>query len=196
MHDDARVAAALAIVCLTSALLLGSASSGRAERERPPPGYTGGFSEPSCHECHFQADVNAGPGTLTIDGLPAAYEPDISYTITITLAQKGLAAGGFQMSARFGDGTQAGHLAGAGIDAARIDVTTRKDVQYIHHVYAGTRRVAPDTTRWQVVWTAPAAGAPVVFHIAANAADDDESPLGDMIYTSKLRTNGGKQSRR
>ncbi len=40
---------------------------------------------------------------------------------------------------------------------------------------------------WRIRWTAPAhpRGA-VVFHLAANAANDDESPLGDFIYTMTL----------
>jgi hypothetical protein len=186
-----RFGPALALACLTCALLLGSATYGRAERDRPPPAHTGGFSEPLCNACHFQADVNAGAGALTIDGLPREYEAGGAYTLTITLTQEHLAAGGFQMSARFEDGTQAGTLTAAPGDEARVDVTTRADVQYIHHVYAGTQPVAWDTARWQVLWTTPPSGA-VVFHVAANAADDDESPMGDMIYATSVRTARGK----
>lgn len=176
---------------MTGALLLGSAASGRAGRDRPPPAHTGGFSEPLCTECHFQAEVNTGSGILTIDGLPHEYEPGRPYTLIITIAQEQLSAGGFQMSARLTGGTQAGTLTAGPGDETRVDVTTSAGVQYIHHVYAGTHAVAPDTARWRVVWTAPAAGE-VVFHVAANAADDDESPLGDMIYAAALRTAPGK----
>ena len=191
MQRPARFGPALALACITGTLLLGSAASGRAERDRPPPAHTGGFSEPLCTECHFQADVNTGGGTLTVDGLPPEYEPRRAYTLDITMAQARLAAGGFQMSARFTDGTQAGTLMAADDDATRVAVTTSAGVQYIHHVYAGSHAVAPDTARWQVVWTAPASGE-VVFHVAANAGDDDESPMGDMIYAASLRTAPGK----
>lgn len=187
----ARFGSVLAVLCLTCSLLLGSAASGRAGRERPAPAHTGGFGEPLCTVCHFQAAVNAGTGTLTLSGLPAEYTPGTAYTLTISISQQGLGAGGFQMSARFDDGTQAGSLAAAPPDAHGVDVTTREDVQYIHHVHAGTLAAAPDTARWRVVWTAPAAGA-VVFHVAANAADDDESPLGDMIYATSVRSVPGK----
>jgi hypothetical protein len=95
------------------------------------------------------------------------------------------------LAARFEDGTQAGTLAAAATDDTRIDVTISDAVQYIHHVYAGSRAVAPDTARWRVVWTAPLSGV-VLFHIAANAADDDESPMGDMIYAACRRTVPGK----
>lgn len=188
----ARFGSALALACAVGALLLGSAASGRAERDRPPPAHTGGFSEPTCTGCHFDAAVNTGTGTLSVDGLPTTYEPGGTYTLTLTLAQKDLRAGGFQMSSRFEDGSQAGSLAAASVDAARVDVSTLAHIQYIHHVYAGSRRVAPDTARWHLLWTAPDSG-DVLLHIAANAADDDESPLGDMIYTRTERRSAARQ---
>jgi hypothetical protein len=116
----------------------------------------------------------------------------VTYTLTITLAQQGLAAGGFQLSSRFADGTQAGTLAHTMHDSTRVAVTTAGEVQYIHHVYAGTRRSASDTIAWQIRWTAPVAGGTIVFHVVGNAADDDASPLGDMIYATSLRTVPGK----
>jgi hypothetical protein len=44
--------------------------------------------------------------------------------------------------------------------------------------------VAADTARWTVVWTAPATGGAVTFNAAANAANEDDSQLGDYIYTA------------
>ena len=187
IHRDSRFAISLAALCLTCATLLGSASHGRVERDRPPPAHTGGFGEPLCTACHIQADVNTGPGSIAVDGLPDSFVPGAKYTLTVTVSQEYLSAGGFQLSARHDDGRQAGTLTPAADDTARAAVTIHQDVQYIHHRYDGTAAVAPDTARWQIVWTAPAAGN-VVFHVAANAADDDESPMGDLIYSSTLRT--------
>jgi hypothetical protein len=47
--------------------------------------------------------------------------------------------------------------------------------------------------RWTFRWTAPAdaPGRAVVFHVAANAANDDDSPLGDFIYARALRVLAG-----
>ena len=195
IRRDGRSGSALALLCLTCALLLGSVSRGGAERERPPPAHTGGFSEPLCTECHLTADVNHGDGTLSVEGLPPRYEPRATYVLTITLAQQSLSAAGFQMAARFQAGThvgrQAGSLVTAPADSARADVTTSGGVQYVHHVYAGTIPVVPDTARWHVVWTAPDAGA-VVFHLVGNAADDDDSPMGDMIYATSLHTTAAR----
>jgi hypothetical protein len=206
-RSSAHVGAVIAATCLTCALItlagftpVRSASplpgTARAEIERPLPAHTGGFGEPTCGECHIQADVNAGTGSLTLAGLPLEYVGGVTYTLTIALAQQGLAAGGFQLSSRFADGTQAGTLAHTMHDSARVAVTTAGEVQYIHHVYAGTRRsasdTASDTIAWQIRWTAPVARGRIVFHVAANAADDDASPLGDMIYATSLSTVPGK----
>lgn len=203
MQSSAHVGAAVAAACLTCALLFASndlparagtplSPAAHAESDGPLPAHTGGFEEPTCHACHFQADVNAGDGSITLDGIPSEYVAGTTYDITITLAQEGLAAGGFQLSARFNDGAQAGVVASSPSDSGRVTVTTGGSIQYIHHVYAGTRRTAPDTARWRIQWTAPEASGVIVFHIAANAADDDGSPLGDMIYATSLRTVPGK----
>jgi hypothetical protein len=42
-------------------------------------------------------------------------------------------------------------------------------------------------------WTAPSADAgPVQFNVAANASNNDDSPLGDYIYTKMVRTSPSK----
>jgi hypothetical protein len=203
MLSSAHVGAAVAAACLTCALLFAStdlparavaplAPAAHVESDGPLPGHTGGFAEPTCHACHFQADVNTGDGSVTLDGIPSEYVGGTTYDITITLAQEGLAAGGFQLSSRFDNGAQAGAIAPSPRDSGRLAVTADSGVHYIHHVYAGTRRTAPDTARWQIQWTAPEASGVIMFHIAANAADDDGSPLGDMIYTTSLSTVPGK----
>jgi hypothetical protein len=45
---------------------------------------------------------------------------------------------------------------------------------------------------WTVEWEAPPAGGAVIFHAAANAANDDSSPLGDFIYTVEARATPGR----
>src|SRR5690606_31019252 len=121
------------------------ATHGGAERDRPPPAHTGGFGEPLCTACHFQADANTGTGSIIVTGVPAAYTPDSTYTLAISVVQAYLMAGGFQMSARLADGTQAGSLAPAPDDRARAAVTVHDGVQYMHHLYDGTSAVASDT---------------------------------------------------
>ncbi|MGH7700675.1 MAG: glycoside hydrolase family 9 protein, partial [Gemmatimonadales bacterium] len=60
-------------------------------------------------------------------------------------------------------------------------------VPYAQHTAAGSS-ARGDTARWTVEWTAPARSAGAVsFHVAANAANDDDSEFGDFIYASGTR---------
>lgn len=181
-----RFARRLAVACLGGALAIGAGSGRAVTRDRPPTGVTGGFGEPTCQLCHFEQDVNTGPGRIVLGGVPRTYAAGQKYTITVTLVQKGVAAGGFEIAARFEDGgAQAGSLAPGATEAKRVEVTTAVGVQYGHHIWDGTLPVAPDTARWQLVWTAPSpARGGVVFNAAGNASNADNSPLGDYVYTA------------
>jgi hypothetical protein len=48
---------------------------------------------------------------------------------------------------------------------------------------------ATGANAWTIEWTAPSpAAAPVQFNVAANASNNDDSPLGDYIYLKSART--------
>lgn len=152
-----------------------------------PPGFSGGFGEDSCLACHFEADLNEPPGRLSLSGVPAAYTPGRPYPLTIALSRPGTALAGFQLTARFEDGTQAGRLAPPAGAEDRVGISSSADTQvsYAHQREGGSRPTAEGATRWTVEWTAPAAGAhAVLFHVAANAADGDGSASGDYVYTT------------
>ncbi len=72
---------------------------------------------------------------------------------------------------------------------ARVAVIadTATGVRYAQHTVEGLEPATASTARWAVEWTAPEAGGDVVFHVAANAADFDASPLGDRIYMASAR---------
>jgi hypothetical protein len=150
-----------------------------------PPGFSGGFGEQSCHACHFHADVNSGPGRVTIAGVPQRFVAGESYPLTITLVRPGMTIGGFQFTARLQDGgAQAGTLEPARGEEERIRIDVHGDVQYANQRQQATALVTPDTARWALRWTAPETSGPIVFHVAANAADGDESVDGDYIHTA------------
>jgi hypothetical protein len=152
-----------------------------------PPGFSGGFKEQACDACHFEAKPNTPPGQVTLTGVPERYAPGQKYSLAIALSRPGLALGGFQLAARFEDGTQAGSFEkGAGEDT-RIAVETQGNVQYVNQKRPGADPAAADTAKWTIVWTAPAAGA-VTFDVAANAADKDETTRGDYVYTAMAQT--------
>lgn len=173
-------------------LLLLASRDARATRDRPPARHTGGFGEPTCHVCHFETDLDRGPGAVLLHGLPARYTPGAAYALTVVVTQPALGAAGFQLTARYEDGTQAGALRIGAREQARADVTVAGGVQYVHHLYDGSLPVAPDTARWRIVWQAPLEPGAVLFHVAGNAANDDSSPLGDAIYTRSARLTAGK----
>ena len=68
-------------------------------------------------------------------------------------------------------------------------------VRYAQQTADGVEPERPGSTGWAVEWTAPAAGCGAVrFDVAANAANGDNSALGDYVYTRSLvvRPSGGR----
>jgi len=156
--------------------------------EGPPPAHTGGFAEATCRECHQSEPLNVPGGALTIDSLPdEGYVPGRVYRLQLILTKPGMGRAGFQLSVRAdertGQNRQAGTL--APLDERTAFATkTFGPIQYLQHSRKGTALTAPDTARWWLQWRAPNSRGPVVFHVAGNAANDDNSELGDFIYTA------------
>lgn len=177
------------IAALLATLTLGLA----AYREGPLPNMTGGFGEPSCQSCHFDNPVNAPGGSLALDGLPAQFVPGRDYEITVTLKREGLKRGGLEMSARFAEGADSGRQAGAWrAPAPRLQIVPSKtdpSLMFVQHTTAGTLCSQSGSNSWTMTWTAPPAAVPVQFNVAANATNDDASPLGDYIYLLERRAN-------
>ncbi len=101
-----------------------------------------------------------------------------------------MGVGGFQLAARFKDGERAGHQAGSlqAVDD-RVEVThdDSSGVQYAQQTKAGTALVLPNTATWTVEWIAPTTmSGTVVFHLAANASNDNASQFGDYVYVKEF----------
>lgn len=157
--------------------------------EFPPLAHTGGFGEPTCQACHVGDGLNAPGGELRLEGVPRAWQPGTVYPIAVVLRRDSLARAGFELSARFQEGgAQAGRLA-ASDSLARVTPDTARHVEYAHHTLAGNQP-RNGIGRWVVLWTAPQAQGEVVFHAAAVAGNDDNSNLGDVVYTRAARTRG------
>ncbi len=108
--------------------------------------------------------------------------------MTLTLSGDGMGAAGFQAAFRLAEG-----LPGAPAGRVRsLDERTRvireasSGVEYVEHSKPGSALLG-GTGRWEFEWTAPTAPTVVVLHVAANSANGDDSPLGDLIYTRELR---------
>lgn len=164
-----------------------------AYKDGPVANMTGGFGEPSCHECHLDNPLNAPGGGLSIGGVPAAYAPGQSYEVTVDLTREGMARGGFEIAARFASGDRKGQQAGGWrtLDERVQIVRSETDptLLFAEHNAAGSSLRTPGHGTWTLEWTAPDDGrAPVEFSAAANAANDDASPLGDYIYVSAIES--------
>ena len=187
MRGTRLFAAGTAAVLATA--LLGAARpdvSRGAYPDKPPLKHTGGFGEPTCVQCHLGAEPNAAGGTLSITGVPDAFRPGETYRLTVRVARAEMVVGGFQLAARFADGVAAGRQAGtlrAVDERAQVTTDTVSGVQYASQTKPGAEQTAHWAAEWSLDWTAPATSAgPVVFHLAANAGNGDESPLGDFVY--------------
>lgn len=158
------------------------------------PARTGGFGEMTCQQCHWENPLNDPAGSLTVAGWPETYTPGDEYLITLTLERSGLARAGFQASAREdGINMSAGSNAGVLRPMDELSVSSlgesSKGIRYVQHSERGTEVRTPGAASWTFAWTAPdTEGVPVALHVAANAANDDSSPLGDFIYTAVLRS--------
>lgn len=171
----------------------------RPERARPAyvdgpvPGRTGGFGEPTCRECHFSFQLNPGGGEVALEGLPERWAPGRRHALTVRVRHEELERGGFQLSARYAGGPAGGRDAGAlrptGPRTQAVeDTAPDARVTYLQHTRVGTLPVEDGVVEWRVTWEAPGRGSPrrpVVFHVAANAANDDDSEFGDRIYSSE-----------
>ncbi len=107
--------------------------------------------------------------------------PGETYSVAVVLQHPEMKRGGFQASARFADGEragrQAGHWAASGEDDVRLDPDS-SDAVYATHVEPSGQR---GRAVWRFSWRAPREGERVVFHVAGNASNDDNSEFGDFI---------------
>jgi len=168
-----------------------------AFKEGPYPNVTGGFGEQTCHLCHIDNPMNAPGGTLTLDGVPAAFAPAQTYPITVTISRQGLRRGGFEIAARFAGGRQKGRQAGSWrlLDtlAQLIPGAVDKALTFVQHNQIGSRAATPGSNSWTMEWTAPSSESGAVqFNVAANASNNDDSPLGDYIYVKAVRSAPAK----
>lgn len=182
---------------LTAALLIAAPLLPAAYIDGPPPAHTGGFGGDTCHACHFENDLDAPGGSLTISGVPDTPDPSLTYHITVSLERAAMERGGFQLAARVSNGDGAGERAGTlhALDGdERVQVVTAPDgTIYAQHTEAGTELTAPGTSSWTLAWRPPAADTTAVsFHAAANAANDDASEFGDFIYTAWAKTRSAR----
>ena len=163
-----RFIIALVVIAVT-ALSLNAAS---AFPDGAPWGAANPAADQNCASCHFGADPVLDSETLVIDGLPQQPAPGTMYELKIIFADPDTVIAGFQLIAQAVD-QQTGTF-----------VSSADDIEFIG---AAIRSTAPvrgvERVSWSVEWRAPeVVASPIVFYLAACAANDDGSPFGDTIH--------------
>ncbi len=149
--------------------------------------FTGGFGEETCRSCHFDYDLNPEEGNLTVSGIGEKISAGQHLEIEISVEREVLGAAGFQLSARFEDGSQAGSFEIEGNERVMFSSSVPDSLQYVQHTREGTKPADKNKQTWTIKWQAPESLAgPVIFNIAANAANGDQSEFGDFIYSREL----------
>lgn len=145
-----------------------------------PPAHTGGFGEPDCSLCHSDSRKNIAGGKLQVLGLPTSVVAGAEYEISIVLEHSELRSGGFQLALRQQDGTPAGKVVSL---SPETQVVAAAEQEYLQHTKKGLKAADDGVIRWAFRWIAAGVTGPVHLHVAANAANDDASALGDYIFT-------------
>jgi hypothetical protein len=180
----------------TAAALLSLRATPVFHADGPPAAHTGGFAEPTCQECHIGGELNALGGQLGVEGLPAVYEPGLRYRITVVLLSEDMERAGFQAALRFSGGQRHGAQAGRlePLDGRVMVRPGANGVDYVGHTTEGSELPAPGApATWSFYWIAPQEEEVVLLHLAANSANGDDSPLGDLIYTAEERISSTSQ---
>lgn len=135
--------------------------------------------------CHNSYPLNSGDGTLTIQGLPARYAPGVAYPLRVVLTDPGPTRWGFEATViKTGNSLQGGTWAVTDTHLVQISEGPGTARDFIKHKEAGTFPGQPNQARWDILWTAPAAGSGTVqFYLAGNAANNDDTNDFDYIYT-------------
>jgi len=157
----------------------------------PPPGHSGAPGQPDCTICHFGNDANAEGGSVKLDGVPSTYQDGQQYAISVTLEHNVLPIGGFQLAIQDIAGNPAGKLNANQDDVKTIIVDGTKQI-YVQHSKPRKKRDDDTHIQWTMVWTAPGGNRDVIISVAAVAANDDASALGDYVYTATARINSSR----
>ncbi|MBI4442060.1 MAG: hypothetical protein HY649_01645 [Acidobacteria bacterium] len=150
----------------------------------PPPGVSGAPGEGTCTACHGGTE-NSGPGSVTIT-VPSSYSSGTTFPIVVTVSDPNQRRWGFELSVRTAANQQAGTLI-PGTDGFTqpTNPSTLSGIQFITHTTQGTRLGTTGGASFNFQWQAPdVAVGSVTFYVAANAANGDNTPGGDRIYTS------------
>lgn len=148
--------------------------------------FTGGFGEESCHSCHFDYELNLEDGALKVSGIEKI-QPKTTYELQVIVEREDLGKAGFQLTARFADGRQAGAFEISEDERLMFTEQVPDSLQYVQHSPEGTEVPEKGKNQWIISWQSPEAiSDSIYFNIAANAANGDQSEFGDWVYVQEF----------
>lgn len=156
-------------VFATATITLGAV---RAFPNGAPWGSANPAAEQNCASCHFGAEPIIDSTALLIKGLPQQLLPGGVYELEVILKDVNAATAGFQLFAFSVDGP------------AGTVVSSEAGVEFIGAAIRSTVPIQEDAGfSWTLQWrTMQVISSPIIFYVAANAANDDASPFGDTIH--------------
>lgn len=165
----------------------------------PPLLRTGAPGEGTCVGCHYTfGDTNVGLGNVRIIGLPAVYTPGQTYNLTLKVSDPQARSWGFELTAIDANGRSSTDTNGLSPVIGNLDIQGSptmlkrtasvgdKTRIYLSHAFAGIQAGQANYGTWSFTWTAPSADAgDIIFYAAGNATDNQVTPEGDYIYTTR-----------
>jgi hypothetical protein len=183
-----RLTSAILVFWMVFATHFSRVESATSYPANPLPAHTGGFGEKSCHTCHSDFEVNPPSGSLRVGWEHGSVQPGKNHTIKMSLAHAEMLRAGFQLTARFADGPDAGKQAGRFVPSDIHHVLTEQaGIWYLSQSVEGGKLTKPGTVDWTATWVAPPGRNKVVFHVSAVGGDEDGSQYGDWVYVTEFR---------
>lgn len=141
-----------------------------------PQGAPWGSADPdtthSCAACHFDHEPVARSQSLMLTGLPEYAQAGEAYEVTLRFEAGAAPHAGFMVSASTGAFDAVDEL----VSAHKADVRSASPAAPVNGV-----------VRWSFIWRVGEAAPEIVtFRAAANAANDDASPFGDILHFRKF----------
>lgn len=165
----------------------------------PPARVTGapGDEALSCTLCHSTSPLNSGKGSAKIALLSGPfYIPGIKQRVAVQVLDPDQQRWGFELSARVSSDKEKSKAG----EFTSVDNFTQVICEdwgappclsgpaFIQNTSAGTRPGTRGGVTFQFDWTPPATNVgPIMFYLAANAANGNNNNQGDLIYTSSLQ---------
>jgi hypothetical protein len=173
------------ILTIVSLLLVIGAGLVLAHSYGPPDRFTGAPGEATCAACHPSSIPVEGGATITG---PGHYSPGDTLDFLVSVEHVGQSRWGFELTVLNDSNEPVGEIIVEEPDRTQLSTDSETGSEYLKHNTVGTDPGVSDVSPgWNFKWASPPEGAgTVTFYAACNAANNDDWPTGDIIYTTML----------